>query len=319
MNGKSPSATSLGNFGVIQFGPAPAQASLPRTIIATGIGRSGTSMVAAVLAGIGLLSREDAYDVTLDDREFLHVFSLHDRAGLAAIIARRNHNRAAWAFKMPSLQGYLLPHEVDLFRNPHLIVVMRDVVATARRHATAEHVDPAESMFETARGQADLLAFLQQLRCPILAVSYEKAVLHPGPFVRAVADFVRARLDEAQQNQLAALVEPDNTTYAQTATRHYDGNVDGMFQGHLRGWCREIGEDAPLSLELLVNGIPACTVRADAFRDDLKKAGIGEGRYGFDIDTIKLKLPPGAILAVHVAGRTFQVPGSGKPAWMYQR
>ncbi len=239
--------------------------------------------------------------------------------GLAAAIAQRNQAEPVWAFKIPSIHGYLEPRDLGLFRNPHLIVVMRDIVATARRHATSEHMDPAWSLLETARGQADLLVFLTNAGCPILSLSYEKAVLHPEIAVQAVADFANIPIADDQRLRLAALIEPDNRVYAQTATRRFDGNLDGIFQGRLVGWCRNSNDPAPVSLDLLVNGVARGSFPADHFRDDLKQAGIGEGNHGFDIDTRPLGLSPGAVLALRVTGRTFILPGSGKAAWMYHR
>src|SRR6185437_6591252 len=127
-----------GNPGVIHLGPPALGSQLPRTFIITGLGRSGTSMTAAVLSRLGLLSAGDAYPVTLDDREFLHVLTHRDRAALMEAIARRNARDAAWAFKIPSIHGFLTTAELDLFRAPHVIVMMRDLAATARRHAIAE-------------------------------------------------------------------------------------------------------------------------------------------------------------------------------------
>ncbi|HSU04314.1 MAG TPA: hypothetical protein VLI93_01965 [Acetobacteraceae bacterium] len=62
-----------------------------RTIIATGLGRSGTSMIAALLAELGILSTEHAYPATLDDREFLHLLKFRKTGDFRDAIAARNH------------------------------------------------------------------------------------------------------------------------------------------------------------------------------------------------------------------------------------
>src|SRR5579875_3066597 len=184
-----------GNPGVIHLGPPALGSHLPRTFIITGLGRSGTSMTAAIFGKLGLLSVEDAYPVTLDDREFLHVLTGRDRAGLRGVIGRRNARDFAWAFKIPSIHGFLAAAELELFRAPHVIVMMRDLAATARRHAIAEGMDQGAALFETAQGMADLVKFLGALRCPVLVVSYEKALGYPAGFVGALLAF--AGVDEA--------------------------------------------------------------------------------------------------------------------------
>lgn len=276
-------------------------------------------MVAGLLARAGLLDPTRAYDVTLEDRELLHVLRIQDRRGLTEAIQRRNETAAIWAFKIPNLHGYLAPSDLALFRNPHLIVVMRDMAAIAHRHATAERMDPAHAFLETAQTMTALLVFLITANCPTLIVSYEKAILHPDAIVRAVMGFAHPPLADDLLNQLPDLIQPEDPAYARTAARSFAGNIDGIVSGHLIGWCRDEGDSAPVSVDLLVNGTPICTARADLFRGDLRQAGIGDGHHGFDIDTARLSLAPGAILAVRVSGRTFQIPGSGQPTWRYMR
>jgi hypothetical protein len=307
------------NPGIILLRPLAEPVPEARTIIVTGVGRSGTSMAAALLAGAGILDRANAYDVTLEDRELLHVLTAQDRPGLVEAIRRRNEDANVWAFKIPNLHGYLGPADLSLFRNPHLVIVMRGIAAIAHRHATAERLHPARAFFETAETMTTLVEFLKSADCPTLVVSYEKTILHPEATVRALMDFAQLPLSGDLLDQLVALIHPEDRAYARTAARSFRGNIDGIIDGHLVGWCWEEGEARPVSLDLFVNGVPVQTVRADTFRDDLRDAGIGNGCHGFDIDTAPLSLAPGTIIAVRVSGRTFQLPGSGQPTWRYTR
>jgi hypothetical protein len=308
-----------GNPGIILLRPLAVPTPEARTIIVTGVGRSGTSMVAALLAGAGILDRANAYHVTLEDRELLHVLIAQDRPGLVEAIRRRNKDANVWAFKIPNLHGYLAPADLGLFRNPHLVIVMRGIAAIAHRDATAERLDPARAFFETAETMTTLVEFLKSVDCPTLVVSYEKTILHPEEAVRALMEFAQLQLSEDMLNQLVALIHPEDGAYARIAARSFRGNIDGIFDGHLIGWCLEEGESRPVLLDLLLDGVAIHTIRADTFRDDLRDAGIGGGHHGFDIDTAPFNLAPGAILAVRVSGRTFQLPGSGQPVWRYAR
>ena len=204
-----------------------------RTIIVTGLGRSGTSMVAAMLGELGILSRDKAYQATFEDREFLHLFRFSETDSLPAAIAERNNLASIWGFKIPSLHGYLEPHELRAFRNPHLIIVFRDLVAIAQRHAIAELTDPLEAFFEASSGMSDMIAFLRATDCPALLVSYEKAVSLHDQFVTALAQFCGVPVDEAQRQRLNRMILPNNMSYADVARRRYEGNVDGIFDGCL--------------------------------------------------------------------------------------
>lgn len=313
--------SDLTNRGVIIRGP-PGQSAADqqqRTIIVSGIGRSGTSMVASLLAALGLLSADDAYSLTMEDREFLHLFTFRDAEGLSAAIERRNRRSDSWAFKLPSIHGYMEPDGLRIFRNPRLVMVFRDPVAIAVRHAAAEHVDAAFSFFETTEGMRDMARFLHAADCPMLLVSYEKAVRYPDHLIAVLAEFCGLAIDPGQRERLRAIIRPDNPEYAANARRHYDGQIDGIIDGCLHGWCRERDEPNGVALELLVDGEPATSFRADLLRDDLRAAGIGDGVHAFAVDLDNVRMTPHSILTVRVAGRNFEIAGSGKPAGEYRR
>ncbi|HEX5325914.1 MAG TPA: hypothetical protein VFW75_04530 [Acetobacteraceae bacterium] len=311
----------LVNKGLIWKGQPGSDQPLPanRTIIVSGLGRSGTSMVATLLAELGIISADDAYEETLDDREFLHLLKFRQVDEFRTAIAQRNQRSSVWGFKLPSIHGYLEPPDLLAFRNPRLVITVRDVVAVAERHAIAEHADPLLSFFEAADGLADLIRFLRAVICPTLLVSYEKAVSLHDEFITALCQFCGCPIDDALRDRLAAIIHPNKLEYARTARRRYDGNIDGMFNGNLVGWCREIGEAAPVRLDLLVDGEIRSSFLAGQSRDDLKRAGIGDGSHGFTASTEGLGIIPASILSVRVSGRTFEIPGSGKAAWEYWR
>lgn len=313
------STSDLTNRGLIVRMTPGGDGSSPRTIIVTGIGRSGTTMVAAVLAGLGILSAADAYPATLDDREFLHLFRADASAGIASVIEKRNRDSDVWGFKLPSIHAYLGSSGLRMFRHPHLVVVFRDPVAVAVRHATAEYMDAEASFLENIAGMQDVARFVQAADCPLLLVSYEKAVKFPDHFITALAEFCGVSADAAQRSRLRAIIRPDNPDYAEAARRRYEGNIDGIMEGVLHGWCRDPDDPEPLALELLVDGTPAASFRADLFRQDLRDAAIGNGSCGFAVDLGGLNIAPGSILTIRIAGRNFEVAGSGKPAQMYQR
>lgn len=308
------------NGGIIRFGPPAAPGNSPRTFVLSGLGRSGTSMLAVILAELGFLSREHCYPVTLEDRELFHLLSERKRQDLINAIAARNQQEMSWAFKIPSIHGYLEPSDLALFRNPHLMVVVRDLVAVAARHAISELVDPVESLFEAAQGEASFMDFLRRVTCPVLFISYEKALRDPVRFIGEVARFAAVTLDGEQAGRLAWLVEPNNVQYAQTAVRRFAGYFDGLINGRLAGWAWQEGESKPVSVDILADGNIVATAVAELYRDDLKAAGIGSGRHGFDVEARPLGLAPSAVLTVRISGRNFELAGSGgrvgdSPGW----
>ena len=61
------------------------------------------------------------------------------------------------------------------------------------------------------------------------------------------------------------------------------GVLDHCDRDHLVGWAWQPGTDAPVALQVLDNGVPLVRILANLHRPDLKPAGIGNGRHGFDI------------------------------------
>jgi hypothetical protein len=65
----------------------------------------------------------------------------------------------------------------------------------------------------------------------------------------------------------------------------YEGNLDGLYDGALKGWARDGAEpDAALEVELLDNGAPVSRVTAHLLREDLRAAGLHSGLYGFSFE-----------------------------------
>lgn len=90
------------------------------------------------------------------------------------------------------------------------------------------------------------------------------------------------------------------------------GYLDAVDARRVVGWAFNPAlPNTPLEVELLIDDAPVGTFTADRFRDDLRQAGKGDGRHGFDIP-----LPPLSAgehrVAVRVAGSTRTLRGSPK-------
>ncbi len=65
---------------------------------------------------------------------------------------------------------------------------------------------------------------------------------------------------------------------------HIQGHFDGFTAGRLHGWAwAPETPDTPLTIVIHVNGTLFAELEASQFRPDLRAAGIGHGRYGFNI------------------------------------
>jgi hypothetical protein len=306
---------TLLNTGVIATGrPSPRRRKdlARRTLIVTGIARSGTSLVATLLKEAGVFMGEFLHDVVNEDAQILELLRHRDTAVLRKLIAARNAEHACWGFKIPNLHVYLTCAELEWFRNPYLIVIYRDPVAVAVRNAISEYFSELDSMVKTANAMHGLAQFVQRVHCPVLLLSYEKALSLPNMVIDRVLEFCDIRLDDAQRARLLLNVQPNRAEYQVAATASFEGRIDGRLRGQLYGWCRQAGRLEPIRLEVFANDRCIETIVADSFREDLADAGVGNGCHGFFVDLARHGVAEDAMIRVKIANRVLELENSGK-------
>lgn len=306
---------TLLNTGVIAArtaAPRTRKDASRRTIIVTGIARSGTSLIATLLKKAGLFMGEFLHDVVNEDGQVLELLRHHDTAMLKELIGARNAVHAQWGFKIPNLHIYLTAAELALFRNPHLIVVCRDPVAIAMRDALPEYIDKLDGIVKTANAMYGVAQYVQRANCPALLLSYEKALSLPNVMIDRVLEFCGIRLDDATRSRLLLHVQPNRVEYLAAATSSFEGRIDGLLDGHLYGWCRQSGRLEPVRLDVYADDRHIESLFANAYRDDLMAAGMGNGCHGFFVDLARHKVRRAAVIRVKITGRMLELENSGE-------
>ncbi len=307
------SDASVLNTGVIQrrSGAGKRKDAGKRTIVVTGVARSGTSMVAAVLRSAGLHMGDFVHDVVNEDAQMLEIVRSNDLGLLRTTIEHTNARHASWGFKIPNLHAHMRYDSLHLFRNPHLVVVYRDPIAVAVRNALSEHTDQLAGVLAASAAMQAMTRFAQQAGCPLLLLSYEKILGFPPLLIDSLADFCGLALAPAARAALLTEVKPNNPDYLAAASRRFLGRIDGMSNGALYGWCFEENRIAPVRLEILGDGHLLATIDADQYREDLAAGGIGNGCHGFLIELDHRKLTPATTIRVRIAGRQLELENSG--------
>ncbi|HME23936.1 MAG TPA: hypothetical protein VKI44_21845 [Acetobacteraceae bacterium] len=288
------------------------RASREKTLLITGLARSGTSMLAAVLGAAGVWLGDHVYQPINEDAEITQMLRARDFTRLDALIARQNAKTPIWGFKMPDLHQFLQHDELMRFRNPHLIVIFRDPVAVAGRNALSEQTDGIQAIVEATAAMHSLAQFVRASCLPFLFLSYEKALVFPRVFVDSVLSFCGIALDEAKRTDLLHHVQPNRTQYVLTSKRTFQGYLEGVLDGKLCGWARHVGDLSPVTLDLLIDDKLAATFPSGEFRDDLMAANIGNGNHAFSLDLGDLDLTDRSVIRVRVNRRTFELANSGK-------
>jgi len=284
-----------------------------RTVIVTGVARSGTSMVARVLHGAGLFMGTQIDDVVFEDNEFAIPLgqSLLDVDAMNTLLRARDDVHPVWGLKRPHLHVHG-PAAIDLFRNPAVIVIVRDPVAVAERNVIAEYLDVGRSLSQAMNDLQQMMQFVEDLTCPVLLISYEKALRSPDRFIQRLLDFCGLDVSEADRQTLAALVEPDRPAYVSSARRIFEGYIDEIKDTILVGWACQRGLDEPVTVKVMRDDQVVAHCVADQYRGDLDATGIGNGRHGFSIDLAGFGFHRESAVSVLIDGRNFTLTNSGR-------
>jgi len=306
------SESGLLNDGVF-LRPGRSDSSQPRTFIVTGVPRGGTSLVAALLVEAGVYMGDDVLDIIHEDREIIHALHGRHPGALNDIITRRNKLGKAWGFKAPLLSSFLTPVDLSGFRNLHLLVVFRDPIAIGMRQAMSEYESPLVTMANAARAMSEMAVLVGQIDCPVLMLSYEKCITVPDVAIDTLMEFGGFDASPDMRERLLKQVRPNDRDYVTRMRRQFEGNIDGISDTRLCGWCYDRSSQETFTLDICFNGSRVAKVRSDVFRQDLKEAGYGDGRYSFMVDLIPLGVRPDTVISVNVTGKTYTLARGGLP------
>lgn len=284
----------------------------PRTLIVSGIARSGTSMVAQALVTAGVFMGSDLDDVVFEDAEMAAALGALGRSALDGLVSRRNSRADVWGFKRPHIFSQRGPEVESAFRNPRFILTYRDPIAIAKRNGISELFHEAGSLRDAAGDIQRCVGFALGLTCPTLLVSYEKALQQPEAFADRLLGFCGLTVTPSCRARIAGSIDGSRQEYLNAARRRFEGHVDRIEHGVVHGWCRQVGVNEPVLLDVTVGDGPAVAVHADQLRPDLAGAGFAFLQHGFKADVSQLVRTGAEAVTVRVRDRTFELSGSGK-------
>ena len=168
----------------------------PATVVVFGLPRGGTTMVAGLAQRVGVDMGANL-PVNLEDPEFGEL----PVDQLVAAIRRNNATKQLWGWKYPLAARYL-PQVHPEIRNPHYVIVCRDLLASSIR-MVRRGVDFTAALQGAQRRQQANLDVLTSLPAKYLLVSYEKGVQKPVALTRDIAAFCGGQVT-AQPQEIRA-------------------------------------------------------------------------------------------------------------------
>ena len=313
----------------------PLQTSSAPTIIVSGAARSGTSMVAAALDAAGLWLGDRLDGACFEDVDLACVaerpLAWHRRLermltapkhwrsalrgfdldGLGAEVARRDTIQERWGFKRPNVLQRLGRDGLALFREPRVILCLRDPVALAQRSVIADGVTLDEAL-RNARRQVDAaMAIAQTIDCPTLLVSFEKAKAHRDGFLSELFSFCDLDVEPSCYSSIHAKGESAGEKYNRIASAPTVGFLDKPLGWSLSGWCAAPGSRDPSEVDVFADGVKLVTAFANRYRPDLLITGCRSAYRGFQIDLRELGLRGSEIIDVVLSGSGVALHDSG--------
>jgi len=178
-----------------------------RTIVVLGVERGGTSMVAGMIRALGVDLGERA-GRNHEDPKFL----TDDEAKLLQQIKINNEAKSVWGFKIPKASMMLDFYDKHL-RNPHYVLVFRNIEATVDSWCSRGSNDPMDSALHAMKYYDAALNYFKGKKRPLAFASYERACDDPEGFAASLAEFVGASQGDDAVKKAASIVTGEGGGY----------------------------------------------------------------------------------------------------------
>ncbi len=186
---------------------SPSSRGKDKTIVVLGVERGGTSMVAGMIRALGVDMGERA-GRNHEDPSFL----TDDKQKLVERIKQNNESKSIWGFKVPKA-SLMLEFYGRHLRNPHYVLVFRNIEATVDSWCSRGANDPMSSALHAIHYYDQALKFLKENRSPLIFANYERACADPKEFARLLAEFIGVQADEVDIERAASIVTGEGGGY----------------------------------------------------------------------------------------------------------
>lgn len=262
----------------------------PKQVVVLGVARGGTSLVAGAIQKLGVFMGERSAEPVFEDVSLSEAFESRDFSRARELIESYNRQHEIWAFKRPALVNYF-DDVINLFDNPYLIFVFKDIFSVANRNAISMQSELIGDMRRVLGEYEKLVSLVESSKKPAMLVSAEKALLNRESFVDALVEKLQVGND--RREEAVSFISPNPESYLDnTRITKVAGCVDVINKQHVSGWVKALHHSNPVTVDLLCNGQKLASMAANIFRKDLKEKLVHPtGNCGFFLDLSRISLP----------------------------
>jgi len=288
---------------------------LPEQYIVVGVGRGGTSAIAASLHTLGVSLGDNFNPPNFEDTQMSEAFRTRNWKKFKQLIKNSESKYSKIAWKLPDSNKQL--NRINrYFSNPYYIFVYRDIFAIANRKNLAKDTDILTTMQTSLASYNRIIKFIKKNKINALHISYEKLLQNKYEYAQELALFCNIPASEELLKQVSDIIEPSPENYVSwTETSRqltrlkqsgYDGYIDSTSEESISGWMLQINNKAPITIELLINNEYHLEFKCDNFRQDLIDAKKStSGNAGFNIPLKAGSIKKNDTISVRVKGRIY--------------
>jgi hypothetical protein len=191
-----------------------------RTIIMTGVARSGTSFLSSVLLHLGLPMKRGESDQLSGHAEHVplrEALAAKDHPRLTSIVAEFDQRFDIWGWKAPGIRTDF-ETVVATVRNPCFVFVFKEPLSVAMRKVDRGREPEIDRLFrKTVKAYVELVDYAAASPHPCMLVSYDRATKRIDECIGALAAFAGiARYDPEAVRQA---VSGDGDQYVRALAR----------------------------------------------------------------------------------------------------
>ena len=261
--------------------------------IVVGVGRGGTSSIAASLHAIGISQGGEFHPANYEDYAMSKAFRSRDWKTFKTLIDMYETKYQKFAWKLPD--SHLQLNRIHkYFSNPYFIFVYRDIFAIGNRKNISVGNELFSTMGEALSAYNRVIKFNKKYHPRSLHVSYEKLLLQKEAYAEELIKFCNIDNTQMLKEKIISIIEPQPIEYLNWTKNVIENNnlksygiegaIDSLSNTYITGWICMLKSDQLLNVELYINEKHIKKVVCNVYREDLIVAGkSSSGKAGFHI------------------------------------